>query len=792
MKALITIIFLSVFTVAVHPQSTGYAVSGKVTDKQSSATIPYATINIKTTGDKFLSGTISNEKGEFTSNPLPTGNYIVECRMMGYKTVSMPFTISGIKNAVGTIALEADATALNEVNISGQRPNTSLQLDKKVFEPGRDMITQNGSVNDILNSVPSVTVSPEGAISLRGNSNVMVMINGRRSGLTQANALDQLQAEQIERVEVITNPSARYDAAGSAGIINIVLKKSKKASFNGQVRVMAGSPNDTRITPSINYKSGKLNIFSTFGLRKSDYVGRYTTVQAANIPGGKSFLNQLQNENRRDDGKLLYGGVDYSIDDKNTITAAYLLNVTRDHDKTRLIYDYNSQQPDSTLLRHGESWENRDYNQFEFNYTQLFTNPKKKFTIDMQYDFWNSDKDWQLSTARTFPAYENLAGIRSNSAGSSKDLVLQSDWVQPVGDNSFFEAGVKIERRSVVSNYIAEVQKSDDWAIYKGIDNQLEYKERISGAYAQLRSKVNRFSYQLGLRTEFTRIDIGDDNHSYADKKRYDRLFPTVHLGYKLDTAGTANLQLSYSKRINRPSLWLIYPFNEVTDLNAQYMGNPALNPSYSDVFELGFLKNTSAFTFNPSVYFQQARSPIIDYVYRDANEIFITTPVNISGETRYGLELSATWTLLKSFQINAEANLWCFRQIGLYNDTDFNFSGRTTTARLSILLKLPGKWSLQGRYNFNSAQSNAQSRRQGMHFADLGLSKSLLADKLNIVADVTNVFNSRQFITRTSGPGYVITQTVNPNAARYRVSLVYKLNMKDNTVRQAKSGNRD
>ena len=703
--------------------------------------------------------------------------------------------------ASGTITKQISAAdsagkapiVLKEIVINGAPPAVSFKLDKKIFQVGKDILAQSGSVNDILNSVPAVAVSPSGVVTLRGNSNVAVMINGRRSGLTQSAALDQIPAAQIERIEVITNPSSRYDASGSAGIINIILKKNKKSGFNGQLRLVGGSPNDSRINPSLNYKSEHINLFSTFGIRKSDYKGLYTTNQQTRAFGETIVLDQVQHEDRHDDGKLLYIGGDYLINAKNTLTAAFLLNATRDHDKTNLDYTYGNDGGliDSVLNRKGESWEKRNYNQLEFNYTRLFSNTGKKFTIDMQYDFWNSDKDWLLQTERDLPSSINYPGIRTASIGSSKDLLLQTDLVQPFQKEGLLELGLKFENREVTTDYMAQQQIDGKWQVYNGIDNELEYHELIGSAYTQLGNKQGKFSYQFGLRAELTRVRIADADQTFTSSRNYTRLFPTVNFSYPLATAAT--LQLNYSRRINRPSLSALYPFNELTDFNAQYVGNPGLNPSYAHVAELGFLKNWTTLTFNPAIYYQYNRGYIQDYTYRNSSGVFITSPINVASESRKGVELSVLFNPVKWLQVNGEANFYDFRQRGIFQGRSLDYVGQIITGRLNFQLKMDNGAGIQGRYNFNGAQSNVQRRTAAIHSADFGISKNLFHDRSTLVFDISNAFNSRKYDTRTLGEQYVLHQVQNPNAARYRLSYVYRFNLTDaKQVRQAKTGNRN
>ncbi|MBE5320904.1 TonB-dependent receptor [Pedobacter sp. MR2016-19] len=764
--------------------------SGQVKEKSSNIEIPFVSIAILDLEGKNIASGMADEKGNFSISIMQKGKITIEFNFMSYRKISQPIETDKNKFDLGTILMEPDPMVLKEVSITATKSAVSLTLDKKVFEVGKDILSQSGSVTELLSGVPSVSVAPGGAVSLRGNSSVLVLINGRRSGLTAGAALEQLPADQVEKVEVIANPSSKYDASGSAGIINIVLKKNKKSGFNGQVRLVGGIPNETRFSPSLNYKSNKLNLFSTIGLRFSDYVGLYKTDQNVIQNGINSRLNQRQDENRHDDGRLVYFGADYQPDSLNTITVAYLLNATKDHDKTKLAYNYFSSVQDSSLIRLGESWERRNYNQLEFNYTKLFKKPGKKLTVDMQYDFWNSTKNWNLSTQRILPSLQQRPEIRTNSIGSSKDFAAQSDMVIPISNNSTVEYGIKAENRKVSTGFLAESETANVWFIIDDIDNDVAYNEFIGSAYMQFRSKIKNFSYQLGLRSEYTEVNIMDSRGLYDSKKDYLKLFPTVHLGYSLSKS--TSLQLSYSRRINRPNLNSLYPFNELTDYNSRYIGNPNLNPSYANVFELGLLGHIGVLTVNPSFYYQHNNGVIIDYSYRE-DGLFISMPINIRLEERSGAELLLLYNPYKWLKMNMELNVYHFNQAGIYASQDFGYSGNTFTSRFGTQVKLQSKFSVQARYNFSGAVNNAQSNLKSVHAIDMGVGQSFLKDKASLLFDVSNLFNLRKFSTTTTGREFIISQVVSPNAARYRLTFVYRLNLSgDQSVRQAKSGNRN
>lgn len=788
---LLFFLLLLVSNVYVYAQ---VSVTGKIVSGRTQEPVPYASVTIKNSSMKVITSVITTVKGKFELDSVPAGSYTVEIQFVGYKPLVRTLITGSTNVDMGTIALTENVVVLNEVVVNSDPPRVIMKLDKKVYTVGKDIFAQSGSASEILENIPSVTVDANGVVSLRGKSSVNVLIDGKRSGLTLNNALDQIPADNISSVEVITSPSARYDAEGAVGIINIILKKNKKSGFNGQARLVGGIPNDNRVNASLNYKTDKLNLFSTLGYRYSDYKGFYSSDQVTTEGDVGESLNMVQHEKRHDTGKLLYVGADYFVDSKNTLTAAFFRNDTKDRDKNVLNYDYghSGNLRDSTLVRNGSSQEVRDYSQVEFNYTRTFDEKRKKFTMDMQYDFWNSDKLWNLTTQNVSPVEEPAVALRTNSDGSSKDFLFKTDFADPLGEKSLIEIGAKIEARSVTSDYKAEELVNNDWTIYRDINNKLNYKEIIGSAYAQFESKLNNFNYLLGLRSEFTHIGIDDRKDIYNNKKDYARLFPTVNMTYTFSDA--TMIQLNYSRRISRPSLQLIYPFVELTNLNSQYIGNPDLNPAYTNAIEWGLMQHWKKLTLNPSVYFQNTTDFVLFYTYRDSGQsTFFTIPVNLDHENRYGFELSATYDPYQWLQVNGEYNIYGFQQRGNYADKNFDYSSHNWNARLGARVKFLQGFVFQARSNFIGEQRNAQSTTKALYYVDLGLSKNLLTDKMTVAFDATNVFDTRQYKTLVRGDNYIFNRLNNSNAARFRLSVAYRFNRKEQQAeRKEQSGNRN
>ncbi|MDO5980574.1 TonB-dependent receptor domain-containing protein [Flavivirga spongiicola] len=768
-------------------------IKGSITDA-SGEPLVYATTVLKTEKSELIEGVITNADGQFNLQQPKKGNYVLEIQYLGYEILKQNISIiEDTKNVdLGRIILKEDANALDEVVVQGNTAEVSLKLGKKVFIVGKDLTSQNGSANDILSNVPSVNVSPTGEISLRGNSNVQVMINGRQSALTQSQALEQLSADIIESVEVITNPSAKYDASGSAGIINIILKKNRTSGFNGQARLMAGTPADHRAIANVNYRTNKFNVFANVGIRYSDYEGDYSKQQTTVENGITTFLDYNEDEDRHDDGRIYYLGTDYFINDKNAVTVAYYRNETKDTDVTKLNYDLSDSDGNvNSLFTLGNSKEKRDYNQLEGNYTKTFDKKDQKFTIDFQYDFFNSNKKWTLNTDEVMPILMDLSDIRTIAKIDANDIVIQSDFTTPLNENSNFETGIKFENRSITNTFLAEELINGNFETIDNINNTLDYKEQIVSGYTQYNSKINKISYQVGLRLEATSIDIDASSAALNSKNNYTNLFPSANIGYEFTDKTSA--QLSYSKRISRPSLWNLNPFFELKDFTSRFTGNPSLTPSYTDAFELSTIYKGSNFRLNPSIYYANTNDVFQYETTQDDNEVFTQKPINLDNEKRYGFELSATYNPLEWLRFSSDFNTYAFKQKGVINATNADFSDSTWFVNFTTNITPVKTVKLQTRLYYQGKKSTAQTETSAVTNLNFAINKSLFKNKGSIVFNISNALNSRKVKEKITGTNFDINQTRNRNAQRYSLSFLYKFNQKPtDRNREAKRSNRN
>lgn len=763
---------------------------GMVTDAENGA-VAFASVSLLDAEEKLILGTITEEDGSFLLEEIPLQTLTLQISFIGYTDLRKELNFSKKQKKINleSLTLETDAKQLEEVVVTAEKSEYNLRLDKKVFNVGKDALSQGGSALDILEQVPLVAVEPGGAVTLRGSSAVQILINGRRSGLTLNNALEQIPSDNIEKVEVITNPSARFSAEGSAGIINIVLKKNVGEGWNGQVRATVGTPADYAVQPGINYRGKKFNFFSNLRWRYSDYVGRYFTTQRTSFGGVQESLYQFEDEDRHDDGRSGYFGADYNIDKNNSLTVAFYRAETKDTDLTLLNYETEDAAGKNSFVRTGNSVENRNYNQLEGNYTKTTARKGEKLTVDFQYDFWNSNKDWDLATRGDFIPAAAARDLRTNNKAGSRDFVLQTDYVRPLKSGKI-ELGGKIENRIVTNAYLAEVLNDSDWMVYQGIDNDVEYKERIGAAYLQYGGEKGKFEYMFGLRTEYTSIDINDVNNEFTDSNDYLNLFPTANFAYTLNEKNS--MQLSYSRRINRPSLWNLYPFFEITDYNVQQTGNPNLQPAFADALELSYLFRGEKLTLNPNIYYSNVDNAFQDFLERDEREVFLYKPINIDQREELGFEVSARYSPARWLRLDGEVSWFSFEEKGQFEGLDLAAEGTSWRMRAGANLRLPKDFSLQARFNYWGSESLAQSRSLPAYVLSFGASKDFFDDKLNVSVRAYNVLDSRWRHSISEAEDFFLERRGSRNQERLSMSFLYRFNQTErDRMRRANRGNR-
>ena len=800
--------FLSVFSQ--KPLNNQISITGNIIDSNTKEPLEYATVVLNNLETKQLSGGITDEKGNFTIKIIP-GTYDISFEFISFKTIKISKKIINSSLNFGTIKLSEDSDKLDEIVIIAEKSTVEIRLDKRIYNVGKDMTVKGGSASDVLDNVPSVDVDVEGNVSLRGNENVRILIDGKPSaliGLSGSDALRQLPADAIERVEVVTSPSARYDAEGTAGILNIILRKGVATGLNGSLNTTIGDPTQYRIASNINFRTKKINFFTNLGYRNSSSPGKFlTNLSTFENESVNSLRIEDRDFERKRNGYNINLGLEYFLSNESSITGTYFY---RDSDNKNLstnaiqVFDVNNILEFSDVRVQDED-EIDETSQISLNYTNNINSSGHKLTIDFQY----SDSK-EIETAFID---DSLASENNITTENSKSTLIQSDYVLPIGEHMQFELGYRGDFQDLNSNFLVNRIPVLDF----NPSNNLTFKQNVNAIYSQFGNKINKFSYLLGLRTEITDVKVRLTNTNENFDYRYTEVFPTINFG--LERTDNQSFTLGYSRRLRRPRYWYLNPFESRNSQNVIYKGNPGLIPTFTNSFDLGFLQKIGKLTLNSSIYFQHSVNAI-QRVSRDeirlldgVNQVItIREPINLASEDRYGFELTANYNPSKKVRLSGSFNVFQQESKGLYEYNKFTIdetSGAITSmpetqdlgninnswfSRFNATFTLPWKIQMQNRLSYRGPRYTAQSESKGMFSANIALSKDVFSEKGTLVLNVSDVFNSRKWRSTNFNPNKENPTSINSQESQWRVrqislNFTYRFNQKKNQGRERRGG---
>ena len=816
---LILIAFLTLINAQNIQAQKDIIISGKVIDADENYPLEYATISfINPSDNTVVNGGITDLEGEFKISITP-GNYTVKIEYLSYQNKTYENKTLDDDIDLGTVSLKINLEALDTVEVVAETTTVEIKLDKKIYNIGKDLTTAGGTVGDALNNVPSVTVDVEGAISLRGNENVRILINGRPSALAgfgDSNVLSQLPAEAIERVEVITSPSARYDAEGTAGILNIILRQKETLGFNGSLNLNIGTPDLVGLATTINYRTEKFNLFSNLGFRYFDaprnsfsdatYFDRIVDgeIKAPEYERVRED-QEVTRLNRNFNGNV---GMEYFLSEKSSVTGSLFYRYGEDADESRNISDrFNDDALVEQTLRTERQKEEDNSYQIALNYITKFNDEGHDLTADFQYEDSREtqtqfiDENY-LIVSEDDPEPFQIEQILQDEV--QKEYLIQADYVLPIGEDTRFEAGFRGSYENELTDYLLRQEDLNDgsFSVNDTITNIFDYDQNVSAIYSQYGTKLGKFSFLLGLRLENTqlkgkidsRLSEEDLNNALGFPidtdfdNNYLGLFPTVNLIYNLggdDDDQEESITLGYNRRINRPRGWFINPVPTRSSRTRVFQGNPNLEPAFSSAFDIGYLKRWDKLTLTTSVYYQYETDSFerveenTGLQTTDGIDIIRTIPVNLSTNARTGAELGILYNPAKWLRLNSSFNFFQFETEGDFNGVNYDAKNTSWFARFSSKVTLPGKIDWQTNANYRGAQQDAQTDTDGLFSLDLALSKEVFKDKATLSLNVRDVFNSRirrqltttEFFNRASESQWRVRQ--------FTLSLVYRFNMK-------------
>lgn len=765
-------------------------VNGTITDSATGAPLGLATIQaLEQRSGKTVRESISLDSGQFVL-VLDPGLYFLRVSFSGYRPHrTVAFRIAGNEpdKSLGAIRLQSTIKNLDEVVVQAQKSSMHLELDKKVFNVGADLANAGGSALDILTNIPSLSVDPEGKVKLRGSDNVRILIDGKPSGLVSFKGgagLSQLQASMIERVEIITNPSARYEAEGMAGILNIILKKDKRQGFNGSIELIAGNPANFGAAANLNYRHRKVNFFINYGFAYREGPGRSELYQELYKTDTIAFLDQNNTSVLKAINNNIRGGIDFYFSEKSVLTGSYLY---RRSDARRLMdityRDYfstgNFTSVPSVSTRNQDETEDEPNSEYSLIYKRSFKQKDHELVAEMKYlDNWESSD--QLFTQKYF----NTSGgedpdrtVLQNSLNdeSEKQFLVQLDYVRPIGKEGKMETGLRTSFRDMTNDYVvSEKNAAGEFVPLPGLDNLFFYNENIHAAYGILANTSKRFSYQAGLRAEWTDVKTTLAETNEVNPREYMNLFPSAHLSYEMEQENS--LQVSYSRRVRRPFYNDLSPFFTFSDSRNYFAGNPDLNPEFSNVFEIGHLKGFDKGSISSSVYYRHTDGKIDRIRTVDDKGNATTIPQNLVSEKAFGAEFISNYSPFSWWKLDFNVNFFHADIDGTNILKTYRASTYSWFARQTSRFTLPRQFDIQLRFNYEAPQRTVQGRQRSLYYADLSASKDVFKGKGTLNFTVLDVFNTRWSRYSSTGPNFYTRGESQGRRRQVNLTLNYRI----------------
>ncbi|MCZ4695078.1 TonB-dependent receptor [Ancylomarina euxinus] len=798
------ILFLLIFAMLANisqavmpvPNTTGAmggTIKGIVKDKDLKTAVEYATVSVFRMADSSLvNGTITNDKGEFELKQLKPGKYYAEISFIGYnkKTIrNIPISKDQKVADLKEVLLSQASEALGEVTVSAERLPIQYQIDKKVIPVSRQLTTASGNAVDVLESVPSINVDIEGNVSLRGSSSFTVLVDGRPSILEAADILTQMPASVIENIEIITNPSAKYDPEGSSGIINIITKKGNLKGTSGVVNLNVGNFGNYGADFLVNLRKNKFNFHLGMDYSNRNFSGSSESENRTTTDNKTTYVFSEGDSDRERLGYGLRTGFDYEIDDKNLITLGLRYGGREMDMGSNLDYtDYFTLDGGAPSLKKyyksTDNWNREmEFYNANFSYQRNFKGKGHQLLTQVNYSYRDGDEKSKTERKQDETIVD---GKKGTEKGPGSHLDIKADYTLPLKGKSKFEAGYQAQLRqsediTTQSDYNID---SSRYVLQAEYGHEVDYKKNVHGVYALYADQVGKFGYQLGLRSEYTdrEIKFKGETESFTIN-RWD-FFPTIHT--QIDLKEGNQLMASYTRRIQRPRGWNLEPFITWSDAYNVRKGNPSLKPEYIDSYELGYQKRMGEQSISFETYYRVTHNVMerIRSVYQD--NVMLSTTENVGTDYSLGVETMVNLSFAKWFKNDLIGNIFHYKEKGEYSTynsenvatvQDFSTESLNWSLRNNSTFMFNKTTRFQVNVIYNSASKKAQGERKGFITANLGLKKDFMQRKLSATLQLRNILNTAKHENISEGNGFYNYSKFDMQWPSIKLNLSYKIN---------------
>lgn len=747
MKKLIqlSLLLFSIITFAQNNSPKIGIINGQVIDATTQESIAYATVSVHGDKNELITGGITTDQGTFEIKKIPTGNYVVKIQFIGFQDVTKNIVISKKSKVVslGTITLSEDAEQLEAVEVIAERSTIEQKIDRKVINIGKDLVSAGATATEIMNNIQSVSVDQQtGAIALRGNNNVRVLVDGKPTNIDPSQLLQQIPSSSIKQIELITNPSAKYNPEGMSGIINIVLHKNSNMGFNGNINtgVTFGITPKLNSSLGLNYKVGKVNIYGNYG---------FNTGKNANHGYKDSYQQNLENRSNFDFGTdntshLIKTGIDYFINDKNTLSFYTTQNLfySDSFGRTELLFD---DPTNGNILQINNSDTDSHSQTYNLDYKVDFGKEGQNLELEVNYNTTDAPEDafYDLNTV-----------IRNDLVGNNRDnLLINLDYVRPLSETTKLELGLESRTQNTENDLLSTDPE---------LTGDFTYDRNIYSAYATLSKQWNdKWSGQFGARLESYNIDarftgFDDVLNAVTTEKVTDDIFsiyPSAFITYNQSEKNSFNF--SYSRRVDRPSIGQVNPIREWTTPSVDSEGNPNLQPQFTNSFELNYTRKIKLGSLTTGVFYRNINDEInrsVSIHPTIANKLILTHE-NFDDNNAYGFEASANLRFAKWWNANASFDVYYKTVKGVVSSEstvsgfeDIEIDNTAFNTRISNNFKATKKLRFQLSGFYSAPDLGLQFQRNEMWKIDAGASYNVFKGKGTVSARVSDIFNSMNF----------------------------------------------
>ncbi len=774
-------------------------ITGVLIDAKTGKPVEYGNFVIYRKKDNALvNGTVSDMAGIFKLTAVPYGFYTAEITFIGYDKVtidSIMVTPKSISVNLGTIKINPAGLTTDEVLVTGEKDGIINNLDKIVINVDKNIASAGGNAADVLRNVPAVTVDIDGNLTLRGNGNVKILIDGRPAntgGQSIGDILASIPAGSIESIELVTNPSAKYDAEGTAGIVNIKLKKKSNLGINGMISSTVGTNDKYNSSVNLNYKLEHINFFGNFDFRINNFVNDGNSTRFASYPGFTNSLEQSSNGNFTMNMNNYNLGFDYFLDDFNTLTLqGNYRKFSFDNAFKSLNTSISSNSPTEVYQRYSEGARDFQNQNYSLNYKRSFLDKNTELTADVTY----SRNDVNLGSFANIDKFDNSAITRTRNDSKNKFefLVGSVNFTLPMFDNTGkIETGLKSTIRDLNSevDYFTGDPGTNNWIFNSNQSNIFKMKEQIHAAFLIYTGSFGDFKYQAGIRAENTTTEGNTDKTNVDVNKNYTDFFPSVYLTWA--PAMAQEIKANYSRRVDRPNPRQINPFIDNTDsLNISY-GNPNLDPQFTDSYELGYSLFMGKLNFMTSLFYRQTNGAINYFTRLANNGATESTWDNIATQKSTGFEVSAGGEILPGFRLNPSFSYFRTQVNGQSGITTIASDDYSWNAKIISSLNLFEGASMQLFFNYNAPNVSGQGRTDEMYFMDLAYKQDFFDGNLSLSIRVSDLFNTMKWNMTTTGTNFDLSNYRKNDSRNVYVGLTYIFNSFKKQQRKPGEGGMD